>query len=233
MKLCSIKNYIYIYIYIYTKNQINAQSCSKCCCCKNNESQLNNDSEKEKDKDNKNQINDFGGISGLIGKLEKNKVTFNINTSSGLKKIAETVDNYNGEFNFENVKNLKIKLLGVELDPDTIEKYISDFSNNLELNKYKHFFKGKLTKKIFGNNLGGLLFYDFNDSRYYFSFPITLENRESVFCIVNYNYQTDKCLEYGIIADKGIYFKLVVETGDVFFEPEKQKEYEKCFLEGK
>jgi len=218
------KLYIYIYIYIYSKNQINAKSCCSkaCCCCKNKDI-----------KEDKKEINDFGGVSGLIGKLENNKVTFNINTSSGLKKIAETVEEYKGEFNYENVKNLKIKLLGLELEPDTIEKYIKIFSYNLKNNEKFSFFKGKLTKLIYKTDNGELLIYDFNDSRYYYIIEIEFDNGFNDSGCVNYNNQTKKCLEYGVLQNDGSYFKYNVDTGDVFVDPENQKEYKKCFLEGK
>lgn len=220
MKLYSIKNFIYTYIFIciYSKNQINAKN----CCCKN-----------KYIKEDKKEINDFGGVKGLIGILENNKVSFNINTSFGLKKIAETVEDYNGEFNYENVKKLKIKLLGIELDPETIEKYISDFSDNLKGNEKKSFFKGKLTKLIYKTDNKELLIYDFNDSRYYYGFSINLEGGGNVFGYVNYNNQTKKCLEYGVLIYHGLYFKYNVNTRDVFWEPDKQEEYKKCFLEGK
>ena len=214
-------------ICIYFKNQIKAKNCCSktCCCCKNKYI-------KEDKEDNKNQINNFGGVTGLIGILENNKVSFNINTSSGLKKIAETVEDYNGEFNYENVKKIKIQLLGIELDPETIEKYISDFSNNLKGNEKNPFFKGKLTRNIFSNNQE-LLLYDFNDGRYYYIIEIKFDNGFEDSGYVNYNNQTNKCLEYGVLKNDCGYFKYNVNTRYVFADPEQQEEYKKCFWEGK
>jgi len=225
MKLCSVKSFIYIYI--YSKTKINAKNCCSkiCCCCKNKDIKKEIDDKEKDKKDNKNQINNFGGVSGLIGKLENNKVTFNINTGSGLKKIAETVDDYNGEFNYENVKNLKIKLLGLELDPDTIESYIENFSHNLKYNKKISFLKGKLTKAISKEN-GNCLIYNFNNSRYYLLDKTDQGKR----FILNVHQQTKAILKYGIYYD-GIYFKL--EENHIDEGPEKQEEYKKCFLEGK
>lgn len=221
MKLCSLKKFIYIYTYIYSKNQIRVEG-----CCKNKDIEKETEDKEEDKKDNKNQINNFGGVSGLIGKLENNKVTFNINTGSGLKKIAETVDDYNGEFNYENVKNLKIKLLGLELDPDTIESYIEIFSYNLKINEKKSFLKGKLTKKINKTAKGGYIIYVFNNSRYYLLDKTDQGKR----FILNVHQQTKTILKYGIYYD-GIYFKL--EENLIDEGPDKQEEYKKCFWEGK
>jgi len=225
MRFCSIKSYIYVHVLI---NQINA---------KNYYYKKEETENKENDKkDNNNQIIDFGGIKGLIGILENNKVSFNINTDSGsgsrLKKIAETVDDYNGEFNYGNVKNLKIQLLGLKFSPKTIETYIDIFRNNLEVSEKISFLKGKLAKLIYKTDNRGLVIYVFNNSRYYFRFPVTLKNGEESFGIVNYNNQTRKCLEYGVL-DNGTYFKLVPGASKLFCEPENKDEYRKYFLEGK
>ena len=152
-----------------------------------------------------------------------------MNTDSGLRKIAETVEEYNGEFIFENVKNLKIKLLGLELDPDTVENYIKSFSNNLIVNKNRSFLKGKIVKLIYKTAKGGSVIYVFNNSRYYL-FDKTNQGERF---ILNVNQKENKILNYGIygIYDKGTYFNL--KGNLIYEEPEKQEEYKKCFLEGK
>ena len=207
-------------ICIYFKNQIKAKNCCSktCCCCKNKYI-------KEDKEDNKNQINNFGGVTGLIGILENNKVSFNINTSSGLKKIAETVEVCKGEFNYENVKKLKIILLGLELEPDTIEKYIDAFSCNLKKNEERSFLKGKLIKAISNGNDNQLI-YNFNNSRYYLLWHDKFKRR----LILNVNQQTKDKLNYGIYFD-GTYLKF--EGTNIYSEPERQEDYKKGFLEGK
>jgi len=232
---------LYIYIYIYSKNQIKGEDCCKLCCCccsvcnKNNKPKLNNDIYIEKnrhfdtEKDNNNQINDFGGIKGIIGKLEDNKVIFNINTDSGLKKIAETVEEYNGDFNYENVKNLKVKLLDVDVAPDTIEKTIEcfDCSNNLT-NSFS--FLGNKTKVVtyLNDEISEEIVYNLNDNRVYKGIIFT--NVGPILLNVDKEY---KELKYGVNKN-GIYVK---KTADDYFsfdyDPEKQEEYKKCFFEGK
>ena len=230
-----------IYIYIYSQIQIKSDDCLRicCCCCYlcNKKSQLNNDininqynnNVPEKEEENNNQINDFGGVSGLIGKLEDNKVTFNINTSSGLKKIAETVDNYNGEFNFENVKKLKIKLLDIEVDPGTIEEQIECFNcSNTLTNSFS--FLGNKTKVVtfLDGKISKRFVYNLNDNRVYKDINFT--NVGPILLNVDKEY---KELKYGVNKN-GIYVK---KTDDSYwsldYDKDKQKEYEKCFLEGK
>ena len=215
---------LYIYILI---NQINAKNCcSKTCCCGKNKDIKKETEEKDKDKkDNKKQINDFGGVSGLIGALENNKVVFKVNTSSGLKKIAETVDNYNGEFNYENVKNLEIKLLGFDFKPKIIEENIKYFKRRQETLSDFPFLKDKIVIFLAEYNSYTLM-YNFDDCKYYFY--LFFENKHF---ILNADQQTKELLKYGICST-GLYVE-IDEEGLVCWDLDKNEEYKKGFLEGK
>ena len=251
MRLCSIKNYIYIYI---SKNQIKGEDCCKlcyCCCSlcnKNNKPKLNNDIYIEKDRhfdtDNNNQINDFGGIKGIIGKLEDNKVTFNINTDSGSRKIAETVEEYNGDFNYEKVKNLKVKLLGFNFNPETIEKQIEIFKCNRMINHEYTFLKDKILVGI--NDKDKEYIYNYNDDKLYIKTGSFVENIGYYHdMLINVDKKTLHILNYGIIPPtisrknpcyikrKSINKTKDINSYDFIYDKEKQEEYKKCFLEGK
>jgi len=236
MKSCSLKKFIYKYIcvYIYSKNQIKGEGCCKLCCwCyldnkKKNINPINNFIKNNINNDN-NQIENFGGIKGIIGKLEDNKVTFNINTDSGLRKIAETVEEYNGDFNYEKVKNLKIKLLDIDVAPDTIEKQIESFDCSNTFTNSFSFLENK-TKVVTYLDVGmsKVFVYNLNDNRVYKSINFT--NVGHILLNVDKEY---KELKYGVTKN-GIYVKRIDDCSWSFdCDKDKQEEYKKCFLEGK
>ena len=236
MKSCSIKNflYIYIFIYIYNKNQIKGEDCCKLCCCcyldnKKKNINLNNFIQNNINNDN-NQIENFGGIKGIIGKLEDNKVTFNVNTDSGLRKIAETVEEYNGDFNYENVKNLKMKLLDIEVAPETIEKQIESFDCSNTLTNSFSFLKNKTKVVTYTKeDLSEFFVYNLNDNRVYIS---KYSLYAGGYILINLD-KTFKELKYGV-TEKGIYVKRTDDRSWSFdCDKDKQEEYKKCFLEGK
>ena len=105
-----------IFVSLLFSGSVNSNLYCGCCPCNKNDS-TSGDGSEEKDKDKKQQeqnnnvINDLGGVVGLTCKLENNKICLYTKVQGNYDyKFAESVEQFNDEFNYEKFKGLKINI---------------------------------------------------------------------------------------------------------------------------
>ena len=218
---------------------INSNLYSKCCPCSKNGSKIGGGDGEGKDKykkqqeKNKNTINNLEGVVGLTCKLENNKICLYTKVPGNDNyKFAESVEEFKGEFKYENFKGLKINIkideFGIDWLGVTLEEQIEYFKEDLSLLESFEFLRNKI---IFNKN--SIYIYDLSDMKGY----INRTDGNQICFLQNADFsdlKEPKCKVYGI-TNKGKYYKEIEELTGYYPDAaeEKQKEYKEAFFEGK
>ena len=224
-----------IFVGLLFSGSVNSNLYCGCCPCNKNDS-TSGDGSEEKDKDkkqqeqNKNVISDLEGVVGLTCKLENNKICLYTKVPNNENyKFAESVEDFKGEFKYENFKELKVNIkideFGINWeDLYTIKKLIEIFKSNLNALKSFGFLSNKIifyTKDSHIRDLSDMKIYEIGKigSGTWYCQNVDFSNPGDL-----------KLKDYGILSN-GKYFKQDVED-TIDDSEEKQEEYKNKFLNG-
>ena len=238
-----------IFVSLLFSGSVNSNLYCKCCPCnKNNSSSGDGGEEKDKDnkdkkeEQNKNVINDLEGVVGLTCKLENNKVCLYTKVPGNDNyNFAESVEDFNGEFKYENFKdlriNIKIKEFGIDWKDDcTIKKQIRELKKNLLITEDFKFLQNKIIIILYHDEGGYEYLCDLSDMRVYAN---ETDNKNSLTFIKNVDFSDPdnfNLKEYGMInsEEKGERYYIDADNDNGYDDSdEKQEEYKKAFFDGK